>query len=47
MWDQWKLQEFLIVALCWNLWILVILLVRSIHRTLRDIQNQGEKNREK
>ena len=46
MWSQWRLEEFLLVALGWNLWILVILLVRSIYRHLQEIKDQ-EKRREK
>ena len=43
MWDKWRVEEFLVVALFWNLVILIFLLTRSIKRTLEEIQEQAKR----
>ena len=44
--ETFHVEEFLLVARGWNLWILLILLVRSIYRHLQEIEEK-EKRREK
>ena len=35
---MWRLDKILLVALCWNLWILLGLLVRVIYRLVQEIE---------
>ena len=43
LWNQWRWDKFLAVALFWNLVLLCYLLLKSIKRTVDEILDQERK----